>query len=167
MEFGPSSSVDVAKYELVKENAKLEKVKIFTYLKGEKLEYKDKLGVGENYRFGICAADSAGNRSNFVYSQIFRTVGEPQIPEGFVARANRESKSIVLTWKFDGSDAAKFLIFRSEGDEAISLYRSVSSVAREFSDTRVKQSSKYKYTVKAVLKDGRESKLSKLVVVEY
>jgi uncharacterized protein len=167
LEFRQSSSEDVAKYELVQETAKREKVKIFTYFKGEKLEYKDKLGVEENYRFGICAVDSAGNRSNFVYSQVFRNLREPQIPERFTAIASREDKSIVLSWKFDGSDAAKFLIFRSEGDEAISLYRSVSSVAREFSDTRVKQSSKYNYTVKAVLKDGRESKLSKLVVVEY
>jgi fibronectin type 3 domain-containing protein len=167
LEFGPSSSVDVAKYELVKENAKLEKVKIFTYLKGEKLEYKDKLGVGENYRFAICAADSAGNRSNFVYSQIFRTVGEPQIPEGFMARANRESKSIVLTWKFSGPNASKFIVYRSEIGQPLALYKSIVSTSQEFSDDNIKPSSAYTYAIKVVLKNGLESKLSELITIEY
>lgn len=88
-------------------------------------------------------------------------------PEKIKAVADQEQKNITLSWSDSNRGITKYMIYRSEGGESISLYKSLSGDARKFVDEKLQMNTVYVYRLKAIYSDGTESKFSDKVEVKY
>lgn len=86
---------------------------------------------------------------------------------GLKAEVDRAGKKIVLVWKNEEKDLAKYVIYRSKFDEPMSLYKTLGPGSVRFVDDGISVNSSYSYRVKAVYMDGEESLFSDAVVVNY
>ena len=118
------------------------------------------------YQYTIRAQDESGNYSE--YAEIIRAkpldlkLAEPII--GFSAVADRDSKSINLSWNHP--EAVRTLIYRKAGEESLYHYYTIEKDQR-FSDTSLKINTVYAYKIRAVLNDGSLTPFTDLVQVEY
>ncbi len=84
----------------------------------------------------------------------------------FSGRADRDNKRIVLFWKLEGEQVKEIKVYRSQGELQMSLYQTI-AVAEQFVDTRVQQNQLYRYKLRAVLEDGRETGLVEPIEITY
>ena len=72
----------------------------------------------------------------------------------------------MLRWTYN-NNVNKFIVYRSRGDEPVSMYGAVQGNLKEFVDRKLEFNTTYRYRVKAVFADGSESMYSDEVVVNY
>ena len=123
--------------------------------------FTDSTAVGGTlYQYSLDAADDAGlrsERSNIVDAQLVAATERSGV-QGLVGQFDQASKHVVVRWNAtDG--AAEYYLYKAIGDAEPTLYRSVANT-KEFVDTEVFPGNTYRYAVKVVGSDGRESGLA-------
>ncbi|MEM9338147.1 MAG: hypothetical protein AAGA66_05420 [Bacteroidota bacterium] len=86
--------------------------------------------------------------------------------EGFSGRSERENKRIILFWKLENKEVEEIKIYRSAGEQPMSLYRTLGN-ATQFVDEYVVQNTTYSYQLKAVMKNKLEAGFSEKVELKY
>jgi fibronectin type 3 domain-containing protein len=161
-----STSSDVVTHILYRKDAEKEwyPLKIF---KDTITEYLDSaIECGKNYSYTLAAVDSSGLTSLFakpvtVVNNIFRK-NTALILE---ANADRSKQIIRLTWN-KIPNAKKYFIYRSIGEEPLSLYKVV-LLKNEFIDDHLQPGTLYTYALSAELDSGKKIHLSRLVKINY
>jgi uncharacterized protein len=159
----PSSSTDVAKYELFRKAESNQWIRMTTIpanLQDTLYTFKDSgLSNGETRTYTLIAIDDAGLESPPAPAvtgiKIKRSIWPAvvlQAPE-----IDRLNKRMILRWSYNEEGVKLFQIYKSSNDEPLKLYRSVP--AKEFTDRM--QTGKYQYKVVAVFADGSKSEMGK------
>jgi uncharacterized protein len=167
----PSSSDDVTETKLfrrMKSQALWKPIASFT-ANDTTTGFVDKdLKPNKFYEYTLVAYDAAKNESAPqppVTLQFIDDGVRPAIRD-LAATANRQDKSIRLSWTYDIT-AAKFNIYRQIGEGALTLYKTVSGSEKNFTDKALRVNTTYAYRVKAVTADGGESPITELITVQY
>ncbi len=85
----------------------------------------------------------------------------------FYALAQPAEKQIALSWNYKPEGVERFLLYRTQEDQPISLYTSLPADQQQFSDRKLTINTYYRYRIKAVYKDGSHSSFSKEIGVHY
>jgi hypothetical protein len=84
------------------------------------------------------------------------------------ATPDRTARHTRLSWKYPSQNGLKgFQIYRSAGQEPITLYKMIPAGSDYFLDANMAIDTNYSYRLKAIYNDGRESSFSSLMEVKY
>jgi hypothetical protein len=164
IKWNKSSSEDVVSYRLERKPQDSTVWRLIRLFVGNDSTIFSDLTVSKSktYQYRLIALDKAGHHSqpsNLVSGKALLSNLHPAI-KNLTAKADRESKTITLQWKYDEKGVSKYLIYRAAGDEPISFYKTISGETPGFIDSNVKMNTIYKYRVKCVFRDGEQSGLS-------
>jgi hypothetical protein len=115
----------------------------------------------------ISAKDSSENISSSKSVEVNITGGLRKSIDDIKIAADRTNTKIILTWKYEGHGADKILIYRAEGNENVTLYKSIRGDASQFADKQVRINASYTYYLKVIFKDGAESGFGKKVEIVF
>lgn len=121
------------------------------------------------YLYTMIAIDDAQLESKPakpVWGKLLDRGIRPEI-EDIIVVVDRLEKEVRLTWQYDNPGLKSYLVYRSESGEPLTLYRSIEATAFGFRDQDLVENTSYKYRVKAVYKNGAESRFSDEVMVRY
>ncbi len=124
------------------------------------------LTLGKTFRYKLIVTDSAGNASETLSGEIFYETGVRAPVRDLQSVADREKKSITLTWKHDGL-ATKCFVYRKKNDGSLTLYQTLEGNVNSFIDRGMTANNTYTYQVKVVFPKGIKSMLSEEHVVKY
>lgn len=116
--------------------------------------------MGTLYEYSLDVSDDAGlrsERSNVVSGQLVGASVRSGV-QGLVGEFDKAGKRVVVRWN-PATEAAEYYLYKAIGDAEPTLYRSVANV-KEFVDTEVFPGNSYRYAVKVVGSDGKESTLT-------
>lgn len=171
VKWNKSSSDDVVSYRLERKPQDSVAWRIIkTFASNDSATFLDlNISKSKAYQYRLFALDKAGHNSqssNLVSGKALLNTLRPAI-KNLTAKVDRENKTITLQWKYDEKGVTKFLIYRSVGDEPISLYKTVSGETLGFVDGSVKMNSFYLFRVRAVFQDATLSEWSLSIKVNY
>jgi len=165
-----SSSEDVREQVLLRKHQYTTQWTEIARFAKDSVSYTDKIPDARNqYQYRLVAVDESGNRSvpsNPVSGKSLDDGTRPVI-KGLRAEVDRTEKSIRLHWTYAQERLSKYVIYRAKNDEPMSLYKSVPADSQGLIDSGVTMSTKYRYRIKAVFRDGAESPFSDEIKVEY
>ncbi|MBU8891807.1 MAG: hypothetical protein KOO66_03460 [Bacteroidales bacterium] len=165
-----SSSIDVARHILYRksEDEQNWKVNAIFYPEDSVQVYTDTSSVaGKLYEYTIIAVDETGLESKPVKPikiKQFENKNKPAVGK-IKYNVDRTDKFIRLTWKYNQPEVKEFMIYKGKTIEDLSHYSTTD--AFEFTDKKLQINNTYYYVIKAVFKNGIESKMSKVIEVKY
>jgi fibronectin type 3 domain-containing protein len=121
------------------------------------------------YHYRLFSIDQGGLKStpSNLVSGKFLFTGAISPVKNFIAEADREKKIITLRWKYNETGVVKYMIYRAMGDEPMTLYKTIPADRFLFEDNEVKMNTLYRYRIKSVFKEGRESGFSEERNVQF
>lgn len=163
-----SSSEDVANHSLYRrqnETTPWLQVKVFNKTDSCFIDKPDKSAA---YQYKLVAEDSARLTapSQIFTAKVLEKSAHPPITK-IKTHVDRAAKKISLVWEYTESNVVRYVVYRAEADGSLSLYGTVAGDAAGFADTQLNINTTYKYRVKAIFKDGRESGFSEEIKISY
>ena len=121
---------------------------------------------GNLYSYTLVAIDESeleSDPSPSISIKIPSSNKETQI-RNFYGKADLVAKQITLSWSYKKEDVLEFELYKAARDKKMRLLRVVPSDTRILRDTDLAINTEYQYGIRAIFKDGRSSKLKKVVV---
>jgi predicted phage tail protein len=166
LNWAPSSSKDVAKHAVRMRHVATNRV--WTTVKTDQKNEHRFTGLQKGaYEFVIEATDSSGNKSTSKSLKVNIAGGIRKPITDIKATADRSEKKVILTWKYNDPETDKILVYRSQGEGNVSLYKSISGGSQQFVDDQLTIDTKYTYYVKVVFRNGEESGFGEKVEVKF
>lgn len=174
LSFLPSADKDVKNYSLYRYNKgekKRELVAIFPVRGRRETTCTDDPAAGElgqTLVYELEVSDSSDNRSVARSGDLFYETGFRRPVHVVKAAADRDGREIRLSWVCELKDIDKFIVYRTVNDNPnFQSYATLAGNKLEFEDRDLHVSNTYKYKIKAVLKSGIESLMTKGMTVSY
>src|SRR5690606_6944233 len=128
---GPSSSVDVKPHLICRRTAGQPGCTELARLDIQDTTYQhtDSLVVNRTrYEYAMVAEDSSGLRSVFSKAVVVVTPqGSPLGMSKVIGVADRQQKTVKLTWQKADPGIVKFIIYRASEQSPITMYKSISA----------------------------------------
>lgn len=132
-----------------------------------KSTFTDRPPTNNLYAYSIEAEDDDGLRSvqnDPIFLKLIDDRKLKSTPQLFAA-FDAKTKMIHLTWKFTAQQKINYLIYRAVNDAPLEHIKTISGETLLFDDAKVATGTKYRYAIKAIENNERESKLSDVVKV--
>lgn len=165
-----SPSEDVIRHMLYRKGEQEQGWQLIALFDDTTRTYVDKSAAKEiYYDYTLLAKDDSGLESK--PSQPVRgRVLDKKVKEGLkhiLAEADHQQGAIRLRWEKPAEEVLKFAIYRSQGSDPLTLYRTITGQERAFLDSAVGMSKVYTYRLKVYYQDGSESPYSREVKITY
>jgi uncharacterized protein len=120
------------------------------------------------YEYCLEAVDDAGLHSakSFPLNVRVYDSGKRQEIQNFTLSKSSDGKSLLLSWKYSEKGDYWFVIYRSFNGSEMMTYKNLASDQHSFVDSNLKKGV-YRYSIKAVYKDGGESQSIKTSELNY
>jgi hypothetical protein len=82
-------------------------------------------------------------------------------------RAERESKQIVISWRFDQPGVKQYWLYRASTNSPMSLLQTLDGNKHQFVDKNLEINNEYQYTLKVIMENGHQSRFAELSKVTY
>lgn len=131
--------------------------------------FKDSIpSPGVNYAYSLKATDISGNQSEMSEPLYITRAdrSQPTSVKKITAVYNEKSRSIRVQWQYPLSKNYYFVLYRSLNGKPLSAIHSIDGNELHFDDKSVSTKGIYKYAVKVVYQDGRNSELGTPVEVK-
>lgn len=165
LEWEQSSSTDVVGYLLFREfNNEFE---LLEELEPSTKSFIDKQVIkGKTYGYYLQAKDDVGliSESSIIIADALDDGIRPPIQK-FKVLKNGAQDGIILTWQYEKVD--RFYIYKAIDDAPLRLATTVEGSQFDYVDTNVQPGNSYTYSIKALLKNGAESPMTKEVQIHY
>ncbi|HEU4718996.1 MAG TPA: fibronectin type III domain-containing protein [Bacteroidia bacterium] len=113
---------------------------------------------GETYSYMITVTDSSGNESRLVFPPVlFQPHIYPAL-KNFTAVADLASRTITLNWRADDFPVDRYIIYKAKNNDALRTWKTVDGKTLHLADRELYPGNTYNYCIKAVLKNGSETK---------
>ena len=160
----PSSSSDVVLQKIYRSKNNTDKWENIVELTTNVVEYTDEtIKAGNQYRYVIVAVDASGLESTptgAVEIEVTEALFQDMIKK-FTGVPNRDTRSILLSWKIDKPNVAEIYLYKASDDTSkLSLYKVLSKDVKMLEDKDLQINSIYKYALKVILKNGVESSIN-------
>lgn len=121
--------------------------------------------AGVTYAYRLVAEDSAGNHSQLAFPLMnFSPRVRPALKH-FTGAADLEKRTITLRWDLPATAVDRFIVYKGKEGEAIRSFKTLSGTTTSYIDNQLYPGNVYVYRVKAVMKDGAETRVSEVRVV--
>ncbi|MGZ3942810.1 MAG: hypothetical protein ACXVO9_05320, partial [Bacteroidia bacterium] len=165
-----STSNDVVSYKLLKSDDAKGEWKILKewQTKDSLKKYTDtNVFIGKSYQYKLEVYDEAKNSSSEISQTIkFLPAFAPKI-KTLNAETNLKNRTISLDWKNNLPDVYSYTIYKAKGSEDLRVFKSLTGSITKLIDSELYPGNKYRYTIKATLNSGIETKMSDVLVVEF
>lgn len=164
-----SSSSDVRKYVLFRREGSDGWTKLHEWPASEnRSAYNDvTLAPEKNYQYRLDALDESGNSSSAAtHSVLFKPLFYPRI-KPFTAVVDRAKRQVELQWITDNTRVYNFTIYKAKAGAPLQVFKTVSGSSSFIIDQELYPSNKYRYAIKATMKNGSETKLSEVIEVDF
>lgn len=121
--------------------------------------------TGVTYTYQLTVTDSSGNATALVFPQIDFSPRVRSGIESFTANADLEKRIVELKWNLPSAAVDRFIIYKGKEGEAARSFKTLSGTTTSYRDNQLYPGNVYIYMIKAVMKDGAETKLSEVRVV--
>jgi hypothetical protein len=172
----PSASKDVGVIKIYRKSSADTAWIAFDEVLANERAYNDlQVTPGQNYEYRLAAIDTNELVSNFSFSLS----GTPYFPSridvirNFKAEYDSDAKQVFVTWdciplKHNYDQITSFVIYRAIGDSKPERYHAVKYEKQKFYfiDKDFSTGVSYKYSIKAITKNGAESLLLPLMLVK-
>ena len=168
-----SVSVDVTQYELYRrgpDQREWHRLKIIPTTDSDSVfQYTDEsCEAGKTHSYTVTAVDEAGLESDPLLAvsggKIDNGLREPiQWNEPLI---HNDQKQVVLTWGYEQAGVKMFRIYKAEGENPATMYRSLTGEKREFTDAFV-IGKQCKYRILVIFENGNKSLLSEELLVKF
>ncbi len=119
---------------------------------------------GRPYAYTLVALDATGLESKPTAQIVVNTPKRlyAELVSKFNGVVDRETRRIRLSWKTDEENVSEFLLYRAEEGTSLALYKTIAGDKRSFVDTDLVVSTKYRYALQLVKKDGTQSQFKEI-----
>ena len=161
-----SSSSDVLSKKLLRTSPdKTEVLKIYSGRDSSATFIDVAPEAGVKYVYTLVVTDSAGNNSTLIFPEMnFSPRIRPAL-KNFSATTDLEKRTIELKWDLPSQSIDRVIIYKGKEGEALRSFKTLSGPSTGYIDSQLYPGSIYIYKVKAVMKDGGETKLSEIRVI--
>lgn len=124
---------------------------------------------GVIYEYSLDARDDDGRtslRSNIVTATRLVSGSRPEI-DGLTHTLDRTAGTIVLRWRAPSDRTARIYLYKSTAEGDLSLLQSIEGSTAQFSDAEIASGGSYRYGLKVVTDDGRESRMVTTEQIRY
>jgi hypothetical protein len=83
------------------------------------------------------------------------------------AVVDRDSKEIILTWKFEAKGARQYILYKGSDTSPMTLLQTLDASRKTYTDTQLEINKQYQYTIKVVMENGRQSRYAPVNHVVY
>jgi fibronectin type 3 domain-containing protein len=120
------------------------------------------------YEYSLEAIDDAGLHSQKSFPVNVRTYdsGRRRDISAFIVTKSPDGKSLQLSWKYSEKGDYWFIIYRSINGKELMTYKNLSLDQHSLTDSNLTTGT-YKYSIKAVYKDGGESRQLMSATIEF
>jgi hypothetical protein len=160
-----SSSNDVARVELKRRKLDSDWAIIKEFNQNERKFLDKKVEEGVYYEYKLWTYDDDGNKSVTDDALSLKALKSFYLKNTPILTSNVSEDSLILNIEFPKGVATEFVIYRADGEEALSIYE-VIDAASSYKDSHYKKGATYKYAAIARGADGRESKQSNVVLIK-
>jgi len=165
-----STSNDVVIYKLLKTDQHEDGWRVIKEWQAKdslKIYTDTSLAIGSRYRYRIEVYDDAKN-SSYANSPfvLFQPAFSPKI-KMFKATVNLEKRNILLNWENGNNNVYNYTLYKAKGDEPLRVLKTLDAKTTSFTDGELYPNNQYRYTIKATLNNGTESKMSDVVEVSF
>lgn len=162
-----STSDDIAKHELYRNNEEQTERKLIFSYDGDKYETFTDTTIkdNENYTYSLMAYDKDGNVSTGKTISISTGASSKSSVENL--KAEKKENKILLSWEYTSKtpgDKYHFIIFKTTDGKEMKAIKTIAGKNKTFEDN-INSSSKLQYAIKVVYDDGTESDLSNSILV--
>lgn len=160
-----SSSDDILRMELIRKN---DNRVLFSSNGNDTLShFTDRTAIpGTVYSYSILITDSSGNKSVTDFPAIAFLPRIYPALKNFKGEVNREKRVVNLSWEKPAQEVDRYIIYKTKANEPMRSWKTISGKQNFISDTELYPGNEYRYYVKAVLKNGAETKIAE-VKLEY
>jgi len=164
----PSQSEDAVKQRLYRKLANgTDTWKVIAEMDNTKNTFTDKPPTVDLYAYSIEAEDDDGLRSlqnDPIFLKIVDDKKLKMTPQ-LAAVFDEKTKTVHLSWQFAASQKINYLLYRAVDDLPLQHIKTIAGETRSFDDAKVVVGTKYRYAIKAIENNERESKISEAVKV--
>jgi uncharacterized protein len=161
-----SSSSDVAVHNLYRKQAgdySSSGWQLVSAIKDNRIQNitDEKCEQGKTYSYTIVAVDSSGLESQprqpltvlFPEKRIQKAIKKLEV------QVDRDNRKITLAWEKmpDVKNIRQYELYRGDGDKKMSLYLQLDNTVFGFEDKELQVNTKYRYAVRAIYADGKQS----------
>ena len=123
---------------------------------------------GTLYTYRLMARDSSGLSSPAVQAMLSAALPKQAPPIDDVRyKIDRDKRQIIIGWKYKAEQISNYVLFRSVNQGPMRTYKTLNAATFIFTDKNLAAGSVYEYQLKAILKSGAQSPLSKPITVNY
>jgi uncharacterized protein len=161
-----SSSSDVHRVRLLR-TASNREVTLLTFTPRDTTSFftDTSAEAGITYSYRLVAEDSAGNISQLSFPQMnFSPRVRPALHH-FTGVADLEKRTITLHWDLPATAVDRFIVYKGKEGETVRSFKTLNGTTTTYIDNQLYPGNVYVYRVKAVMKDGAETKVSEVKVV--
>ncbi len=119
------------------------------------------------YHYKTVVFDDADNSAESESFYIFNPIKKMKVDDSVFVTVNRTDKYIHLKWSPINTEVYSYTIYKAKKGEQMRSYKTVNGNILELKDTELHISNEYVYSIKAVLKSGREVMVKEVLEVEY
>jgi uncharacterized protein len=174
----PSTSTDAVKQRLYRQLVKntkngdnrgvyTEGSKIIAEFDNKTDKFTDTPPTTDIYNYTVEAEDDDGLRSIDGDTLTLKLVDNKKINNSpkLSAKFDETTKTVSLTWQFDGQTKMRYALYRAISDAPLEQIKTFDGQILTFADAKIKAGTTYRYAIKALDDESRESNLSEAVSV--
>jgi hypothetical protein len=121
---------------------------------------------GNDYQYSFTATDSSGNSSSAEFPAVRFTPRIYPALKNVQAETNREARTILLSWNTPAQAVDRYIIYKAKKGESFRSWKTINGKVNSITDKELYPNNIYCYRVKAVLKNGAETRMVEMEV-EY
>jgi uncharacterized protein len=130
--------------------------------------YTDSLTeAGQSYAYKLIAVTASGLSSLPSPTVTVRSDARINLNgkiTDFVAKVNKKSKRIEISWKHNAAHVKEFQLYKAEAGKPITLWRTIKGFEQQINDEDVKPSTQYDYIIQAIVEGGKSGSTAKVSV---
>lgn len=160
-----SSSDDIAMKKLVRKSSS-EKLALKSFSGADTTTTFIDLSAepGIIYSYELTIVDSSNNTTVLTFPALnFSPRVRPSL-QHFTAVPNLEKRTITLKWDLPSSPVDRFIIYKGKEEESVRSFKTLSGTTSVYIDNQLYTGSYYTYRIRALLKDGSETKMVEVKV---
>jgi hypothetical protein len=162
-----STSSDVLRTEIQRAEKGGTFLKVFSSIDTISRFMDTAISAESGHHYKTIVFDDAENFTESDPIYIYNPIKKIELNDSVFVDVNRTEKYILLKWTKLKEEVYSYTIYKSKKGEVMRAYKTVNGKVSELKDTELYISNDYVYSIKAVLKSGREVMLKENLIVRY
>lgn len=167
VQWNVSTSKDFSKTEIVRSEKGKAFLKVFAFHDTVSRFIDTSILAETDYHYKTIVYDDADNFAESESVYLYNPIQKNKLNDSVSVEVDRKEKFIFLKWNPLPEEVYSYFIYKAKKGETMRFFRTVNGKSTELKDTELYISNEYVYSIKAVLKSGREVMLKENLIVKF